>query len=51
MQPGQMFARYELIAEIGKGDMGEVWRAHDTRLDRIVAMKFMNTKFNDHFDH
>src|SRR5229473_8182237 len=30
---------YALLAPIGAGGMGEVWKARDTRLDRIVAIK------------
>ena len=33
--------RYEVTAAIGRGGMGEVWAAYDTRLDRRVALKLL----------
>src|SRR5271165_5001594 len=50
LQPGDKFGPFELIAPIGSGGMGEVWKASDTRLDRIVAMKFSQAKFSERFE-
>jgi serine/threonine protein kinase, bacterial len=38
---GTLFGRCRLIELIGRGGMGGVWRAHDTAIDRIVALKML----------
>ncbi len=46
----QRFGPYELIQLIGKGGMGEVWRARDPRLGRDVAIKVSAQQFTDRFE-
>lgn len=41
LESGQTLGLYKLISRIGVGGMGEVWRAEDTRLGRIVAIKIL----------
>ena len=43
--PGRRLGPYEILSAIGAGGMGEVYRARDTRLDRIVAIKVLPNVF------
>ena len=46
---GHTLGPYELIARIGAGGMGEVWRAHDARLNRSVAIKRLTAEHTQRF--
>jgi eukaryotic-like serine/threonine-protein kinase len=45
--PGRRLGPYEILSSVGAGGMGEVYRARDTRLDRIVAIKVLPTHLAD----
>jgi serine/threonine protein kinase len=45
--PGTRLGPYEILAPLGAGGMGEVWRARDTKLDREAALKFLPSSFAD----
>ena len=51
MQPGSKISHYEILSAIGKGGMGEVWKARDTNLDREVAIKTLPPEFAANTDH
>ena len=46
---GEALGPYEIVALVGKGGMGEVYRAHDSRLNRDVAIKVSNAQFTERF--
>src|SRR5437867_10156273 len=50
LSAGMKLGPYEIIAAIGAGGMGEVHKARDTRLDRVVAIKVSKEQFSERFE-
>src|ERR1700726_389431 len=50
LKPGDKLGPYEIVSSIGKGGMGEVWKARDPRLNRDVAIKVSAQQFTDRFE-
>src|SRR5260221_223248 len=49
LSPGDKLGPYEILAPIGAGGMGEVWKARDTRLERVVAIKRLKPEHAERF--
>jgi serine/threonine protein kinase len=50
LTPGSRLGPYEIVAPLGAGGMGEVYRARDTRLGREVAIKVLPASFTENAD-
>ncbi|HLK67868.1 MAG TPA: protein kinase [Bryobacteraceae bacterium] len=50
LTPGTRLGPFEILAPLGAGGMGEVYKARDTRLDRIVAVKVASQQFSERFE-
>src|SRR6478609_8289185 len=50
LSTGDKLGPYEILAPIGAGGMGEVFRARDSRLDRDVAIKISASQFSARFE-
>ncbi len=50
LSPGEKLGPYEIVDAIGEGGMGAVYRAHDTRLGRDVAIKVSEQRFGERFE-
>ena len=41
LSPGASLSHYRIVSKIGAGGMGEVYLAHDTKLDRRIALRIL----------
>jgi Tol biopolymer transport system component/predicted Ser/Thr protein kinase len=51
LKPGDRLGAYEVVGLLGRGGMGAVYRAIDTRLNRSVAIKVVDEAFSERFQH
>jgi serine/threonine protein kinase len=47
LQAGDRLGPYQIVSRIGAGGMGEVYKARDMRLDRLVAVKVLPAEFSE----
>ena len=50
LKPGETLGPYQILGLVGRGGMGEVYLAEDTRLDRKVAIKISHERFSGRFE-
>src|SRR5712692_158528 len=46
LTPGTKLGPYEIVAPLGAGGMGEVYRARDSKLERVVAVKVLSSQYS-----
>src|SRR5246127_4184378 len=51
LEAGTRLGPYEIVAPLGAGGMGEVYRARDSRLGREVAVKIVSGTYSNNTDH
>ena len=50
LSTGTRLGPYEILARIGAGGMGEVYKARDTRLNRLVAIRICSAQLGERFE-